>query len=357
MACIVLFGGIPGSGKSTIIDNLLKQKKFVLSDLQIEPVSDNRHSEVKSLKNICCTQNKCYNVVSVSYDEISTLSEQQNLIDVPNGWKDFRKDFLDAVECYVCFLRCLKCEPVDISSRTKTIFDYLMSKYSSNNVLESQVVLLVEDNFYYSSMRYKWFQVCRKYNLGFCQVFLDCPLDIACKRNITRMTKVPENVIHIMSEKLEVPDVKKNQWEKFSFVYNTTKGYETFPINEVIELIRAAANNRPEPVLYVSEQKREAQVICSQNVIHQADKILRRLTGQVIKQVLKENRSKEDIKLLTSNINQVRQKLLKDLSEGTLLLPVRITDALRNCETVNKVAEAEEHLFILMKINSEILMA
>uniref|UniRef100_A0A8C3JWV4 Phosphoseryl-tRNA kinase n=1 Tax=Calidris pygmaea TaxID=425635 RepID=A0A8C3JWV4_9CHAR len=78
--------------------------------------------------------------------------------------------------------------------------------------------LILDDNFYYQSMRYEVYQLARKYSLSFCQLFLDCPLECCLQRNRLRSHPVPDQTICLMARKIEMPDLKKNAWEQNSLI-------------------------------------------------------------------------------------------------------------------------------------------
>ena len=69
------------------------------------------------------------------------------------------------------------------------------------------LVLLVEDNFYYKSMRYSFFQIARRHGVAFAQVFLVASAEVCLQRNRLRMeaAMVPADVILQMASHMEFP--------------------------------------------------------------------------------------------------------------------------------------------------------
>lgn len=54
--------------------------------------------------------------------------------------------------------------------------------------------------------------------LGFCQLFLDCQVEVCLQRNCQRMQPLPEETIHAMVQKIEVPNPEKYTWEQNSLI-------------------------------------------------------------------------------------------------------------------------------------------
>lgn len=116
--------------------------------------------------------------------------------------------------------------------------------------LKPPLVFLLDDNFYYPSMRYEVCQLARKCknllinwichltlygssnigltssdvadSLGFCQVYLQCDLESCISRNQSRSQPVPTEVILEMVKRLESPNPHKNSWEINSITLNST---------------------------------------------------------------------------------------------------------------------------------------
>ena len=64
----------------------------------------------------------------------------------------------------------------------------------------------MDDNFYYRSMRKRYFQLARSRQLAYLEVHVKVKVDVALERNESRgEAKVPEAVIKRMAQKLEQP--------------------------------------------------------------------------------------------------------------------------------------------------------
>ncbi|XDV43907.1 hypothetical protein PO909_012296 [Leuciscus waleckii] len=89
-------------------------------------------------------------------------------------------------------------------------------RVSHTHTHSQSLVLLLDDNFYYQSMRFQIHQLARKYGVGFCQVFLHCPLQVCVQRNRQRSQRVPEEVLVQVCERMEPPNESRNRWEQQS---------------------------------------------------------------------------------------------------------------------------------------------
>lgn len=59
-------------------------------------------------------------------------------------------------------------------------------------------------------------------SLGFCQLFLDCPLETCLLRNGQRPQPLPNETIRLMESKIEKPNGEKNAWERNSLVIQSS---------------------------------------------------------------------------------------------------------------------------------------
>ncbi|XP_035673001.1 L-seryl-tRNA(Sec) kinase-like [Branchiostoma floridae] len=92
---------------------------------------------------------------------------------------------------------------------------------------------------------------------------------------------------------------------------------------EIRELVAVAIAN---PVLAVSEEnmeeKEQSRLVCSMNVLHQADQILRKCISDVMGSAKADNRmGKPELKILGRQLNKIRAELLDDLKHHKLQLP------------------------------------
>ncbi|NXC36955.1 PSTK kinase, partial [Campylorhamphus procurvoides] len=183
-----------------------------------------------------------------------------------------------------------------------------------------QLCLLLDDNFYYQSMRYEVYQLARRYSLGFCQLFLECPLECCLQRNHLRSDPVPEETIHLMARKIEMPDPKKNAWEQNSLILRSSD-FISEDNEQIINLLTTALENPVRPNEEDTEQKEADRAICAASAVHQADQTCRRVISQAMKDARGKNILPSEMKSLAEELNKLKAEFLEDLKQGKTLKP------------------------------------
>ncbi|KFZ48600.1 L-seryl-tRNA(Sec) kinase, partial [Podiceps cristatus] len=142
--------------------------------------------------------------------------------------------------------------------------------------------LILDDNFYYQSMRYEVYQLARKYSLSFCQLFLECPLECCLQRNRLRSHPLPDQTIYLMARKIEMPDLKKNAWERNSLILKSVD-CTSEDNEEIISLLATALENPVKQTEENTDQKEADRAICAASTVHRADQTCRRIISQAMK--------------------------------------------------------------------------
>ncbi|NXN74000.1 PSTK kinase, partial [Himantopus himantopus] len=178
--------------------------------------------------------------------------------------------------------------------------------------------LILDDNFYYQSMRYEVYQLARKYSLSFCQLFLECPVECCLQRNRLRSHPLPDETIRLMARKIEMPDLKKNAWERNSLIL---KSFDCTLEDEyqIIGLLATALENPVKPNEENLEQKEADRAICAASTVHQADGICRRIISQTMKDAKDKNVLPSEMKSLAEELNKLKAEFLEDLRQGNNL--------------------------------------
>ncbi|KAM6092921.1 L-seryl-tRNA(Sec) kinase [Theristicus caerulescens] len=178
--------------------------------------------------------------------------------------------------------------------------------------------LILDDNFYYQSMRYEVYQLARKYSLSFCQLFLECPLECCLQRNRLRSHPLPDETIRLMAGKIEMPDVKKNAWERNSLIL---KSFDCNPEDneQIISLLATALENPVKQNEENTEQKEADRAICAASAVHQADQTCRRIISQTMKDAKDKNVLPSEMKSLAEELNKLKADFLEDLRQGNNL--------------------------------------
>ncbi|KFP74869.1 L-seryl-tRNA(Sec) kinase, partial [Apaloderma vittatum] len=175
--------------------------------------------------------------------------------------------------------------------------------------------LVLDDNFYYQSMRYEVYQLARKYSLSFCQLFLECPLECCLQRNRLRSHPLPDQTICLMARKIEMPDLEKNSWEQNSLILNSLDC--TLEDNEqIISLLATALENPVKQNEENTEQKEADRAICAASSVHQADQACRRVISQTMKDAKDKNILPSEMKSLAEELNKLKAEFLEDLRQG-----------------------------------------
>uniref|UniRef100_UPI00398F0632 L-seryl-tRNA(Sec) kinase n=1 Tax=Pristiophorus japonicus TaxID=55135 RepID=UPI00398F0632 len=313
--CVCLVAGLPGAGKSTfarLLPKLLqpKSESFVL----------------------------CYDdFIPGEAFSLTGQADGDRSTDNPAGtgslWKLYRHKVLVYIECLIqaiygngclslsgsendsvweCFIQSLKQQQI-ISGETQ----HGVQQYPVFITYSRPLVIILDDNFYYQSMRYEVYQMARRNSLGFFQLFLECPLELCLQRNLERSCLVNDETIVLMSAKIQPPDPEKNPWEKNSMILKSAENVLEEDIQKVFELLDFSLENPEKPFEENIEQKELDRAICAASVLHQADQAFRRLVSQSMKTAKDQKLSKCNMKLLSEEINKLKTVLLEDLRHVT----------------------------------------
>ncbi|XP_077311713.1 L-seryl-tRNA(Sec) kinase [Lithobates pipiens] len=308
--------GLPGAGKSTLAA-ALKEK-----------ASPAAHT-----------------IVSLSYDEIlaeeafegESLRESREVsCQSPESggrehslWKQDRQQLLQCLEHLIVSMssRTLLQAPSDVKDSLWRRFcqclasQGLISASSSNsgfqhfciNPVHFPLFFILDDNFYYQSMRYEVYQLARKHSLGFCQLYLQCSTESCLQRNKDRQHPVMDRTILLMERKIEKPNPEKNTWEENSLFLDSSGGGIVDDIR-INDLLSRALENPVQPLDDDNEERERDREICSASLIHQADQSLRRLISETM-QTVKGSVANQDIKRIAQELQCVKSKALEQLRQ------------------------------------------
>lgn len=289
--CLVLLIGLPGSGKTTLCRALVEFFKS---------------SHITS------------RVIPVCYDELIPADICRHHDNISH-WKEARRDVVNHVKNLILCLVGLKEFSVANSSEVSVREEMIKTVM---NMKQTTVYIIVDDNMYYRSMRYEYYQLARLYKLSFCQLFVHCSVTDALNRNSTRdwSMSVPENVITRMAERLQPPDGQNNPWERFSLtlpseVWTVTK------ITEISDFLNCVAEH---PVMVPEDDSdvcQESRIICSTNVIHQMDVTLRKLIGDRMRQGRESGLPRNELQVQSKSLANARHHILEGIRTGRVIVP------------------------------------
>jgi len=279
------------------------------------------HAEATDKKD---TTDRSLQLVHVCYDQLIPLEVQRTLVDGPPGlWKEMRTKISQAVNIVVCRLLEKDYEETE---------NEFLEKISAEAGFK-RTLFIIDDNNQLASMRYTFLQIARKHSLGFAQLFFNADLKTAISLNKLRSpdSQVPESVISKMAGTLEPPDPFNNSWERFSFTINVKENVE---LNlGMVETVISTAFKYPEvPLEDHSEQSEQDRVLCSANIVHQADNHLRSLVNKQMRSLKDKNLSKQEMKESSSQFYSIKQEVLEDLKTGFTKLDRNVVDGVESRE-------------------------
>jgi len=166
--------------------------------------------------------------------------------------------------------------------------------------LKTPTFILIDDNNYYRSMRYQFFQIAKKFNTSFAQIYLKVDVETAILKDLGRDEPVGEEIIRKMALRFESPALSL-KWERRSLTISSFKSYN---FSEILSFLEEALNF-PEIQVKISEN-----LPIPQSEIHQIDLILRKIVGKLSKN----EKSKGGL------FNERRKMLLEDIRNKILPL-------------------------------------
>ncbi|KER26659.1 putative L-seryl-tRNA(Sec) kinase [Opisthorchis viverrini] len=289
---LVTLVGLPASGKSSLCRTLTERS-----------ISD-------------------YAVVWIHFDNLIPLSALHPVPESdsePSDWKHWRQVIHDCVE------RCIQAcrNPTNQSLVTQQCRSLLPSFPPFPDDSPSNVIFLLDDNFYYSSMRHAYYLLAKRYEAGYASVVCCAALTDCMERNRVRETAVPPNVISKMHQRIEWPDPEGNRWEQHTFIVNTSKDISSETLDSLQEFLMSSSKK---PFSYVAEieqaQRREQDRKANfESILHQVDISLRSKVQVVMQSHTpqwKSKHSKQLSDLKSDTMNAIRTKILSDPSNETL---------------------------------------
>ncbi|XP_062832108.1 L-seryl-tRNA(Sec) kinase [Anolis carolinensis] len=279
-------------------------------------------------------KHKGWQCVLLTYDDLIPMEafiqmegpeEQQSLM---GSWRLYRQELLLCLEHFLqalitgChyspqnitettwerFVCCLK-EQGLISVRRE---DSASCQYLIDFTSPSPIYFVLDDNFYYRSMRYEVYQLARQYTLGFCQLFLDCQVEVCLERNSQRKQPLPEETIYAMAQKIECPNPEKYTWEHHSLILKSA-GSALEDNLQMLDLLSAALENPVKPLEENTELKEIDRAICATSALHQTDQAIRRIVSQTMKNAKDNNVALCELRSLAEELNRLKLKFLEGL--------------------------------------------
>ncbi|CAF3434806.1 unnamed protein product [Rotaria sp. Silwood1] len=168
--CIVLICGPPACLKSTLIQIL----QLVFNDYQILNLKYLCIKKFHEIFNIKKQKNQ-YNFLS--FDDLF-FDYENDIINNESNWKLYRLLIANEIENYI-----LSNTEKNSLINLKYSSQILYRLYQSLKNLNNNSILIIEDNFYYSSMRHRYHQIAQRAQIGFAIIHLYANITIAHQRN------------------------------------------------------------------------------------------------------------------------------------------------------------------------------
>lgn len=216
----------------------------------------------------------------LSFDDLFEDYEN-DIIKNELNWKSYRLLIANEIENYIL-------------SNTQEQSSFINLKYSSQilerlhrilKTLMNNSILIIEDNFYYSSMRHRYRQIAQRIQSGFACVHIYSTLEVALERNQQR--KLSKRVSNVTVENI----FSKYDLTDDDFIIDTTnKGLTSEHLNKILQRIEKSCNEPEQQwALIHDEQRRLATEINQQNMIYQADQKLRKFISKYLKEQFSNN--------------------------------------------------------------------
>ncbi|XP_056626679.1 L-seryl-tRNA(Sec) kinase isoform X2 [Triplophysa dalaica] len=288
--CLCVLCGLPAAGKSRLAEVLRGQAR-----------------------------SRGWETLLVTYDELIPARDWRE-----DEWKQQRKTVLTCLERFLHQTHThTDVTHTDVThsdvTHTHTVNDrwWMQLQRSRCHTNTQPLLVLLDDNFYYQSMRHQIFQLARTYSMGFCQVWVRCPLDICLRRNQCRPLRVPDEVMLQMSERMEPPNESRNSWEQQSLTVDSTKSITDEDVQKLMDLLRSAMENPLRPVQDHCQQKEADRQICATNFLHRADQMCRRLISKAMTSACAQA-SSDVLKDLAKELNELKTHFLQELKKEIL---------------------------------------
>ncbi|CAF1017127.1 unnamed protein product [Rotaria magnacalcarata] len=310
MKCIVLICGPPACLKSTLI-KILQLIFGHHQILNLEFLCIKKLQEILSKKE---NEDKClYNFLS--FDDLF-LGYENDIIENESNWKLYRLLIANEIENYIFSNVQEKNSSINLKYSSQ-ILDRL---YQSLKHLTNDSILIIEDNFYYASMRHRYRQIAQRVKIGFASIHLHSNLTIALERNKKR--HISKRVSNVSIE---------NIFSKYDLstddlmVDTTSRGLTSEHLHRILQRIQQACNEPEQQLVNIidDEQRRRATEINQQNMIYQIDQKLRKFISKHLNNEFLHNEKfkiANEKKLYAEMINNKRQTFLELIKQKFIFI-------------------------------------
>ncbi|KAM9957917.1 hypothetical protein ACTFIW_012893 [Dictyostelium discoideum] len=309
---LILFG-LPACGKTYFSNKLIE---LIINEDQDTLKELINNSDNNSNNN---NNNKIINIYHIEYDKIFlNINGSLNNSSIEN-WKPTRVEVYNQIYnisnnsnqkiILLNQFKPTKSYNYNNNNITNNINDNDNNNNNNNDILN---LFILDDNMYYKSMRYKFYQLTYNSNnsnnkeqeedIRYCQIYFPNDLKKSKELNNKRLIKnnVNDEGIEKMNNLFEQPNLDKNNWEKentlfFNFDFNFNDSD-----NNQIKLILKDIKNKfynfkklntlqqqhhydNEELLQFDQKKENDKIITKNNIIHQFDLHCRKIISELMK--------------------------------------------------------------------------
>ena len=231
-----------------------------------------------------------------------------------NTWKDYRNQAYIFAQNIINYLKSSEKHCNGLVSTDD--IDDLCSCFKLSSMVSTNVkhFIVIDDNMFYRSMRYAYYQLARLLQCSYCQLYFEAHIESIIKRNKGRInTNVTSGTILKMQELLEQPDDRKHRWEESTLVIPPDSvGFSDTFLPNVVEFLIENSRHVVQAVTEVDNETKEADKRkCMENLIHQSDQILRKFVSQEMLKQKEVIRNKEELKEIGKSFNDKRKRFLE----------------------------------------------
>ena len=297
---IVLVCGPPACLKSTLVQILQ-----LIYNYPQRPIASLQFLCIHRLHQILGQRTQASNQVSyVSFDRLFD-GHERDIIEQDTHWRLYRALIADEIERIL--LRTTETTSPSNLTHASSILARLHQ--SMGNVHRTRI-LIIEDNFYYSSMRHRYLQIAQRAQIGFACIHLRSDVSLALERN--RRREVSARVSDLSIENI----FSKYEYGNDDLIVDISRaGLSTVHLERIVQRIEQACRE-PERVAPVvdDEQRRLATEINDENVAYQIDQKLRKFISKYLKDEFSSKekfQGTDEKRRHAENVNAKRQAFLE----------------------------------------------
>jgi tRNA uridine 5-carbamoylmethylation protein Kti12 len=184
---------------------------------------------------------------------------------------------------------------------------------------EQNTLVLVDDNFYYDSMRHLYYVLARKLEMSLGYIFITAPLETCLNRNKERTgnSRVPDHVIHQMHDKFEY-SVTPLTIHTLT-IDNNDDACQKDILDKMEQFIQMCWNNPLIDNVKQLKEKQQKSRSANKKLVHQVDIALRKILSHYITEKLMVLENTSQRKNIMHMCAKQRKIMFDQLKNGTLL--------------------------------------